>query len=170
MKIYFLFSFILICRVHCLPPNIAPQPTDCGHDILTGEARQEGDSWSPDGCNRCKCLSEGRPGCTRRACAIEGGGTCSEGRSWQETLSGATSECSCVLGTPVCKLKVVSAKSCTDNEGGQRTVGSSWEQSCNTCHCTETGVVACTEKFCLSNPVPTPVQVCRDEDGNSRQV
>merc|ERR1712130_729685 len=59
----------------------------CGVD-REGVQRQVGDSWSPDGCNNCRCLPSGTPGCTRRICSDrenwEEGRTCSEGKTWEE--------------------------------------------------------------------------------------
>merc|ERR1712013_23678 len=54
-----------------------------------GVSRQVGDSWSHDGCNKCRCLPSGVPGCTRRICSDrefwEEGRTCSEGKvSWDQ--------------------------------------------------------------------------------------
>ena len=51
-----LLVFSISTLVVGFPQNL-PQPGEgCGSDRLTGVARQEGDSWSPDGCNNCRCL------------------------------------------------------------------------------------------------------------------
>merc|ERR1711963_1014040 len=66
----------------CLVTMSECQTLDCGQDRL-GVARQAGDTWSPDGCNSCRCLSGGRAGCTRRLCQTQGGGgSCQEGSQY----------------------------------------------------------------------------------------
>merc|ERR1712038_495140 len=65
-----------LVALFCLVRISEGQTLECGQDRL-GMARQAGDTWSPDGCNSCRCLSGGRAGCTRRLCQSQGG--CQEG-------------------------------------------------------------------------------------------
>ncbi|KAG8227827.1 hypothetical protein J437_LFUL008471 [Ladona fulva] len=32
--------------------------------------------------------------------------------------------------------------------------GETWQEDCNSCHCTSTGLSVCTRRACLSNPRP----------------
>merc|ERR1712130_414966 len=50
----------------------------CGVD-REGVQRQVGDSWSPDGCNNCRCLPSGTPGCIRRSPSA---GACPSASCW----------------------------------------------------------------------------------------
>jgi len=68
----------------------------CGLDRMTGEPRGEGDTWSPDGCNRCHCLKALVPGCTKKLCP--GQGLCPQGAQWAETTRGQDRNCSCSEG------------------------------------------------------------------------
>merc|ERR1712130_25705 len=62
-----LLVFSVPTLVAGLPQNLPQSGEDCGSDRLTGVARQEGDSWSPDGCNNCRC-------CPRCCCRpLQGG-------------------------------------------------------------------------------------------------
>merc|ERR1712183_1010811 len=84
------------------------QTLECGQDRL-GVARQAGDTWSPDGCNSCHCLSGGRAGCTRRLYQTQGLGGCQEGAQWQEKTGGREAECRCLSnGLPACTRRVCS--------------------------------------------------------------
>ena len=61
---------------------------------------------------------------------------------------------------------------CTDREGAVRAVGASWEEECNTCHCTETGNTGCTKLSCLpswSDLEPKEHRSCTDADGSTRE-
>merc|ERR1711971_558423 len=86
----------------CLVTISEGQTLECGQDRL-GVARQAGDTWSPDGCNSCRCLSGGRAGCTRRLCQTQGGvvgSSCQEGAQWQEKTDGQeVQECRCSQGS-----------------------------------------------------------------------
>merc|ERR1712013_628706 len=123
-----------------------------------GVSRQVGDSWSQDGCNNCRCLPSGVPGCTRRICSDrefwEEGRTCSEGKTWEEKTGEDLKVCTCTKGSPSCTDKVVKVASTSpsqcgeDSEGNPRLVGDSWKEDCNNCRCTSTGVPVCTLRFC----------------------
>ena len=59
-------SFVLLC-VLVGGSAAAPQTVaSCGVDD-EGRARLPGDTWRDD-CNRCRCLSSGIPGCTKKLC------------------------------------------------------------------------------------------------------
>ena len=140
-----------------------------------GVARQVGDSWSQDGCNNCRCLPSGVPGCTRRICSDrefwEEGRTCSEGKTWEEKTGEDLKVCTCTKGSPSCTDKVVKVASTStsqcgeDSEGNPRLVGDSWKEECNNCRCTSTGVPVCTLRFCVNREE----HECVDEQGNRRQ-
>merc|ERR1712172_363304 len=139
-----------------------------------GVERQVGDSWSPDGCNNCRCLPSGTPGCTRRICSDreswEEGRTCSEGKTWEEKTGQDLKVCTCTQGNPSCTDKVTKAVTSTaqcgeDNEGNPRRIGDAWKEECNNCRCTSTGVPVCTLRFCVNRQE----HECVDERGNRRQ-
>lgn len=145
----------------------------CGID-REGVRRQVGDSWSPDGCNNCRCLPSGIPGCTRRICSNaenwEEGRTCSEGKTWEEKTGKDLKVCTCIQGTPSCTDKVTKAVTSTaqcgeDSDGNPRRVGDAWKEECNNCRCTSTGVPVCTLRFCVNRQE----HECVDERGNRRQ-
>jgi len=151
----------------------AAKADGCGVD-REGRMRQVGDSWSPDGCNNCRCLPSGTPGCTRRICSDrenwEEGRTCSEGKTWEEKTGQDLKVCTCTQGTASCTDKVTKAVTSTaqcgeDSEGNPRSVGDSWKEECNNCRCTSTGVPVCTLRFCVNRQE----QECVDERGNRRQ-
>ena len=59
-------SVVLLC-VLVGGSAAAPQTVaSCGVDD-EGRARLPGDTWRDD-CNRCRCLSSGIPGCTKKLC------------------------------------------------------------------------------------------------------
>jgi len=140
-----------------------------------GVSRQVGDSWSQDGCNNCRCLPSGVPGCTRRICSDrefwEEGRTCSEGKTWEEKTGEDLKVCTCTKGSPSCTDKVVKVASTStaqcgeDSEGNPRLVGDSWKEECNNCRCTSTGVPVCTLRFCVNREE----HECVDERGNRRE-
>merc|ERR1711963_1201276 len=140
-----------------------------------GVSRQVGDSWSQDGCNNCRCLPSGVPGCTRRICSDrefwEEGRTCSEGKTWEEKTGEDLKVCTCTKGSPSCTDKVVKVASTStaqcgeDSEGNPRLVGDSWKEECNNCRCTSTGVPVCTLRFCVNREE----HECVDERGNQRE-
>jgi len=145
----------------------------CGMD-REGRQRLVGDSWSPDGCNNCRCLPSGTPGCTRRICteqeSWEEGRTCSEGKTWEEKTGEDLKVCTCSKGSPSCTDKVTKAATSTaqcgeDSEGNPRRIGDSWKEECNNCRCTSTGVPVCTLRFCVNRQE----HECVDERGNRRQ-
>merc|ERR1712183_1144408 len=114
------------------------QTLECGQDRL-GVARQAGDTWSPDGCNSCHCLSGGRAGCTRRLCQTQGLGGCQEGAQWQEKTGGREAECRCSGGSTQCSPSLAS------NSGQVR---EEWTEDCNSCRCLSNGLPACTRRVC----------------------
>merc|ERR1712013_108989 len=140
-----------------------------------GVSRQVGDSWSQDGCNNCRCLPSGVPGCTRRICSDrefwEEGRTCSEGKTWEEKTGEDLKVCTCTKGSPSCTDKVVKVASTSpsqcgeDSEGNPRLVGDSWKEDCNNCRCTSTGVPVCTLRSCVNREE----HECVDERGNRRE-
>merc|ERR1719378_968323 len=143
-------SAIVLCSVSSLvaglPQNL-PQPGDgCGNDRLTGVARQEGDSWSPDGCNNCRCLAGGRPGCTRRLCG--------DRASWE-------------AGKPECNSLVIITEApevrCLDDEEVSHAEGESWEQGGGICTCQGDGTVECSEEVIRS----ATTSQCLDNEGGS---
>ena len=218
-----LFVFSVSSLVAGLPQNL-PQPGDgCGNDRVTGLGRQSGDSWSPDGCNNCRCLAGDRPGCTRRLCgdraSWEEGRSCSEGARWEEKTGDEIRVCTCEGGEPECNSLVIiteapevrcldaeevshavsesweqgggictcqgdgtvecseevirSSSQCFDNEGGVRAVGEVWQVECNTCRCTGNGLAACTLKLCNFGFVAstnTGESQCTDRNGVSREA
>ena len=169
-------SAIVLCSVSSLvlslPQNL-PQPGDgCGNDRVTGLARREGDSWSPDGCNNCRCLAGDRAGCTRRLCGDratwEAGRTCSEGARWEEKTGGKIQVCTCEDGEPECNSLVIITEPpevrCLDDEDGSHAVGESWEQEGGICTCQEDGTVDCS-----SEAIRSTTQ-CLDNEGGARSV
>jgi len=169
-------SAIVLCSVSSLvlslPQNL-PQPGDgCGNDRVTGLARREGDSWSPDGCNNCRCLAGDRAGCTRRLCGDrttwEEGRTCSEGARWEEKTGDKIQVCTCEDGEPECNSLVIITEApevrCLDDEDGSRAVGESWEQEGGICTCQEDGTVDCSSEVIRSTTQ------CLDNEGGARSV
>ena len=157
-----------------LPQNL-PQPGDgCGVDRVTGVGRQEGDSWSPDGCNNCRCLAGGRPGCTRRLCGDratwEEGRSCSEGARWEEKTGDKIRVCSCEGGKPECNSLVIITEPpevrCLDAEEVSHAVGESWEQGGGICTCQGDRTVECSEEVIRS----ATVSQCVDNEGGVRAV
>merc|ERR1712172_303879 len=169
-----LLLFSVSSLVAGLPQNL-PQPGDgCGMDRVTGVERQEGDSWSPDGCNNCRCLAGGRPGCTRRLCGDratwEEGRSCSEGARWEEKTGDAIRVCSCEVGKPECNSLVIITEPpevrCLDGEEVCHAVSESWEQGGGICTCQGDGTLECSEEVIRS----APASQCVDNDGGARAV
>ena len=169
-----LLVFSVSSLVAGLPQNL-PQPGDgCGNDRLTGVARQEGDSWSPDGCNNCRCLAGGRPGCTRRLCgdraSWEEGRRCSEGARWEEKTGEKIRVCSCEAGKPECNSLVIITEApevrCLDDEEVSHAEGESWEQGGGICTCQGDGTVECSEEVIRS----ATASQCLDNEGGVRAV
>merc|ERR1712107_208882 len=106
-----LSSSIGIMAFFCLVSSSKAQTLECGQDRL-GVARQTGDTWSPDGCNRCRCLTGGRAGCTRRLCQVQAGGSCQEGARWMEKTGGKETECSCSKGSTLCVWQLPGGSPC----------------------------------------------------------
>ena len=144
--------------VFCLVTMSEGQTLDCGQD-RQGVERQTGDTWSPDGCNSCRCLSGGRAGCTRRLCQTQGGGSCQEGSLWQEKTGGREAECRCSAGSAHCSASLASNSGQVRGEpvlvcgvdgstGRVRQVGDEWTEECNSCRCLSNGLPACTKRVC----------------------
>jgi len=102
---------LLLVSVFILGANSFPQAeTRCGVDS-SGVSRQPGDSWKED-CNRCRCLTAGIPGCTKKFCGdfssiLEQqekvckdslGDERDEGEKWKD----GNDVCSCGRGVVVC--------------------------------------------------------------------
>ena len=147
----------------------------CGVDRSSGAARQEGDSWSPDGCNNCRCLANGTPGCTRRLCqdqaTWEEGRRCSEGARWEEKSGEDIRVCSCDQGAPDCRPLVIITEPletrCVDSEDVTHGVGESWEQDKTICTCQADGLVSCSEVIIRSEAAS---KQCTDREGVPREV
>ena len=147
-------AFSVTSLVAGLPQNLAQPGEGCGNDRLTGITRQEGDSWSPDGCNNCRCLAGDRPGCTRRLCGDaatwEEGRSCREGARWEEKTAGKIRVCSCEGGKPDCNSLVIITEApevrCLDNDEVSHAEGESWEQGGGICTCQGDGSVECSEE------------------------
>merc|ERR1712013_54590 len=163
-----------------------------------GVSRQVGDSWSQDGCNNCRCLPSGVPGCTRRICSDrefwEEGRTCSEGKTWEEKTGEDLKVCTCTKGSPSCTDKVVKVASTSpaqcgeDSEGNPRLVGDSWKERSSgievngnhkDCSC-DNGEVICqvrqlaeeeTGAFVASSPgrLGENAVTCVDSNGTARE-
>merc|ERR1712013_714742 len=163
-----------------------------------GVSRQVGDSWSQDGCNKCRCLPSGVPGCTRRICSDrefwEEGRTCSEGKTWEEKTGEDLKVCTCTKGSPSCTDKVVKVASTSpaqcgeDSEGNPRLVGDSWKERSSgievngnhkDCSC-DNGEVICqvrqlaeeeTGAFVASSPgrLGENAVTCVDSNGTARE-
>merc|ERR1711971_1544553 len=143
----------------CLVTISEGQTLECGQDRL-GVARQAGDTWSPDGCNSCRCLSGGRAGCTRRLCQTQGVvGSCQEGAQWQEKTGGQEAEGRCSGGSAQCSASLASNAGQVRGEpvlvcgldgstGRVRQVGDEWTEECNSCRCLNNGLPACTRRVC----------------------
>merc|ERR1711971_31865 len=146
----------------CLVTISEGQTLECGQDRL-GVARQAGDTWSPDGCNSCRCLSGGRAGCTRRLCQTQAGvegSSCQEGAQWQEKTGGQEAECRCSGGSPQCSASLAGSNAgqvrgepvlvcgVDGSTGRVRQVGDEWTEECNSCRCLTNGLPACTRRVC----------------------
>ena len=151
----------------------------CGRSRLTGAVRQEGDYWSPDGCNSCRCLAGDRAGCTGHLCedraGWEEGRSCSEGSRWEEkTATDRIHVCSCEGGEPDCnplkflseapRLRCLDAEQVSHADG----FGSSeefWEQGGGICTCQGNRTLDCSEEVirkantsqCLDNDSSIPM-------------
>ena len=165
----------LLCVGLCMVQGMPQVLETCGVDRTSGAARQVGDSWSPDGCNNCRCLSNGTPGCTRRLCqdqaTWEEGRTCSEGARWEEKSGGDIRVCSCEQGAPDCRPLVIITEPtetrCVDSEDISHGVGESWEQNKTICTCQADGLVSCSEVIIRSK---ASEQQCVDREGAVRKV
>jgi len=103
MKI-FVFIFLIVISVRAFPQS----ENACGEDEA-GVSRKPGDSWQED-CNRCRCLTSGIPGCTRKLCGVlpslfepqvckdSLGNFKEEGEEWVD----GTQRCSCGGGLTIC--------------------------------------------------------------------
>jgi len=168
----FVFTFVIILSVKAFPQS----ENACGEDEA-GVSRKPGDSWQED-CNRCRCLTSGIPGCTKKFCGVipslfepqvckdSLGNSKEEGEEWVD----GTQNCSCGGGLSICtnitqdggvkrdhpsssrgavNFPGRSDGPCLDRAQNERSEGESWKEDCNTCTCTSTGVTACTEIFCV---------------------
>merc|ERR1712002_1111075 len=146
---------ILITCVSCVPAG--DEGGSCGSDER-GLERQPGDSWQED-CNRCRCLSTGVKGCTRKFCGGEVSRKCvdsdgqarQEGERWEEVPD----MCSCTEGVVVCTSLAVITGTKIDRPSEVRFPGrgSSKDRSLftrqtgkdvsNTVQCRQTGVTQC---------------------------
>jgi len=75
----------------------------CGQDER-GVSRQPGDNWKED-CNRCRCLTAGIPGCTKKFCG------------------------------DLSSLFEPQEKECKDSQGNSRKEGEKWEEGAEICSC-----------------------------------
>merc|ERR1711963_495907 len=121
----------LAATVRARPQSSGPGGCGVNRD---GVSRQVGDSWSHDGCNNCRCLPSGVPGCTRRICSDrefwEEGRTCSEGKTWEEKTGEDLKGCTCT-GVPVCTLRFCVNREeheCVDERGSRREHLEMWEE------------------------------------------
>ena len=146
---------ILITCVSCVPAG--DEGGSCGSDER-GLERQPGDSWQED-CNRCRCLSTGVKGCTRKFCGGEVSRKCmdsdgqarQEGERWEEVPD----MCSYTEGVVVCTSLAVITGTKIDRPSEVRFPGqgSSKDRSLftrqtgkdvsNTVQCRQTGVTQC---------------------------
>ena len=168
-----------LCGDHCT--LCAPDDRDCNEDegerrcsasgecMVGGEAsctacEYGGKTYAPgdsfpdeDGCNACSCSEDGLVVCTTKACVYD---SC-EGRKCGDVCSvcgpGAT-DCDaplgvCSAGGECLSAGAVSCTGCTYN-GTTYAPGASFpdEDGCNTCSCSEEGLVACTEIACVPPP------------------
>merc|ERR1712037_165363 len=129
-----------------------------------------------------KCGEDGVPGCTKKLCpsgCIDRlGESREEGEEWFVERAGRNNQCQCSSGVVLCvaesdaveAAEIPRVKQCQDNAGGQRAVGDVWQDECNTCHCTDTGVAACTQKLCLNFNLGGQQEQCRDRDGVKRSA
>jgi len=148
----------------------------CGVDER-GILRQPGDSWQDD-CNRCRCLTAGIPGCTKKLCGVFPSLSEPESKACQDSLGNRRQEgetwedkadiCSCGKGVVVCTALITitdvkedkptskntgevrgAADGCGVNERGiLRQPGDSWRDDCNRCRCLPAGIPGCTKKLC----------------------
>merc|ERR1711974_495151 len=112
------------------------------------------------GCNNCRCLAGGRPGCTRRLCGDratwEEGRSCSEGARWEEKTGDKIRICSCEGGKPECNSLVIITEApevrCLDDAEVSHAEGESWEQEGGgICTCQGDGSVECSEQVIRSS-------------------
>lgn len=102
-------SGLFLCLV-VLGVGAFPQAENgCGVDER-GIARQPGDNWRED-CNRCRCLTAGIPGCTKKFCG----------------------------GFPT--ISAPESKGCLDSLGNTRQEGEKWEDKADVCSCGQGVVV-----------------------------
>ena len=160
-----LLSLGLVC-VAAFPQSLPVDGSGCGLDRQTGLERQEGDSWSPDGCNNCRCRRSGVPGCTKRLCsAVAPGAQCSEGARWEERSGDRREVCSCVEGNALCQeLVVVTEPPLCEGRG----VGETWVEEDKVCTCGEAGVTCAPPG--IIRELDVTLQCGVDSKGRSRQV
>lgn len=173
----FLFFLPLLTTVFGAPQSSGITATDCGLNPGTGLPRQPGDSWSPDGCNNCRCLNSGVPGCTKRFCDLQPGEPkrCSEGARWEDKTGNDRRICHCLEGQPICDDLIVITEPtivpCTDDKGDTRPVGDIWLQGDSTCTCRPGFLVSCKDiEIELKERVKIDLQCGVDGDGNNRDV
>lgn len=102
---------------------------------------------SPDGCNDCRCTSQGIA-CTTRACAgscTYGGKPRASGSSFPSTDGCNT--CSCSGGAVSCTERACAPQVCTF-AGKNYNVGDSFSDGCNGCSCGAGGLISCTTMAC----------------------
>jgi len=142
---------LIFCSVATLSLALPQQtvPTSCGTNER-GVQRQEGDSWMVE-CNRCRCLSGDRAGCTRRFCAVPD----LESKPGAdavvtETRNNNNNNNNDGVHFPGSGESERSAAVCRDSEGNEKQEGDSWKVDCNTCGCGPNGLAVCTQRFCVN--------------------
>lgn len=122
-----------------LKPTAAPTTIKAvAKCTYNGNEYNEGDSFMAiDGCNNCRCTSDGSVGCTKMACP--------------STPQPTPSNPNTLRPTPAPALNNSPASKCNYN-GKQYDIGARFtaDDGCNTCTCTGSGVAACTLMMCAS--------------------
>ena len=111
-------------------PQSAP-PVTCGTNER-GLPRVEGESWMED-CNRCRCLPNNRPGCTRKFCGVPEFIQEPQEDVVTDTRTGDNNNDGGVHFPGATEDRSSAVKTCKDKEGNDRQQGESWKQECNTC-------------------------------------
>jgi len=150
----------------CLPANETIRNIEsvesCGTDPETGLTRNLGDAWQEE-CNRCRCIGDGKPACTKRLCTVPQDSDLEE--EITDVKSGGSTE-------NLCGYDSVTGKA--------REKGESWKDDCNTCVCLDPSrPPGCTFALCPPNyslkpnagvkfPGSSNKSSCTDNDGNTR--
>ncbi|KAK7074374.1 hypothetical protein SK128_004623, partial [Halocaridina rubra] len=145
-----------ICTEKACLPGFQPNPNE-----VTCE---EGSTWKPDECNRCRCIN-GKQACSTRQCGPSGSpvpdrdiqvpeAECRGDGRWRHECNW----CRCRDGRGTCTRRGCPPALIDRLAGEPECEGRiAFKKDCNTCTCID-GHAVCTEKFCGPVQAPTNVQ------------